>query len=96
MAWTQRRKNQKEFDKDDGLIIAGQVLCFLGMQALSVYASGDIGLHFVVPASTAAALAFGLYYWAQFKMDSQFAGRFAMGMKFLGPLACICMNQFKF
>jgi hypothetical protein len=96
MAWTQRRRNERELDSADALIISGQVFCFLVLQALSVYLAGNAGLTFVVPASIATMFAFGLYFWIQFKMDSPHAGKFAMGMKFVGPFACICMNYFKF
>jgi len=38
---------------------------------------------------------FALYFWTQFNMDSPNAGVIALAMKLAGPLASICMNQFK-
>lgn len=65
MAWSQRRANQKEFDTEDGKLIAGQVFVFLALQTLAVYMcpNDNSGLILVLPASIFAMVAFALYFY---------------------------------
>lgn len=98
LAWSIRRARKIPFDaKDDSIILIQQLVIF-GLWLLPCFyldTSMDYGTKFLLP-STLTMIAFvAIFYVFQMAIYTENGDKYAMWMKFIGPLGSIALNVWK-